>query len=153
MFLVLFFLCFLLRASAPCSFLQCPRAELRSLDHSFRSFPSFFPRTYPRHGEGGCGYGEARGAHCDPGGTGMLKARLGVHLFACWPRRDNFVTQEFYSIWALPTGVAAERTGSTEACPTPTSSRGRRRGSCALAGPELNCGLRHFPRCSSVILR
>ena len=94
-----------------------------------------------------------RGVHRDPGGTGMLKARLGVHLFACWPRRDNFVTQDFYSIWALPTGVAAERTGSTEACPTPTSSRGRRRGSCALAGPELNCGLRHFPRCSSVILR
>ena len=94
-----------------------------------------------------------RGVHRDPGGTGMLKARLGVHLFACWPRRDNFFTQDFYSIWALPTGVAAERTGSTEACPTPTSSRGRRRGSCALAGPELNCGLRHFPRCSSAILR
>ena len=90
-----------------------------------------------------------RGARRDPEGTGMLKARFSVHLFAFWPRRSTFVMQDFYSIWPLPTRVAAERAGSTKACFTPTCSRGRRHGSCALVGRVLHCGLRNYPRCSS----
>ena len=61
-----------------------------------------------------------RGARRDPGGTGMLKARYGVQLFACWSQRGTFMIQGFYSLWPLPTRVAAERAGVA------TRARGQR---------------------------
>ena len=55
-----------------------------------------------------------RGVRRDPGGTGMLKARLGVHLFACWPRRDNLLRRIF-----TPYGLCQQA--------LPRSALGRRR--------------------------
>ena len=108
------------------------RAELRLNDHSFHSFRHSFRALILDMVKETAVVETRRGARCDPGGTGMLKARFGVHVFACWPRRSTFAVQDFRSLWPLPTLVAAERTGSTEMCPTPTSSRGRRHGSCTL---------------------
>jgi hypothetical protein len=76
----------------------------------------------------------------------MLKARYGVQLFACWPQRGTFMMQDFYSLWPLPTRVAAERAGVAKKCATPTRKRGQRQRSCALAGRELHCSFRFYTR-------
>ena len=55
-----------------------------------------------------------QGVRRDPGGTGMLKARLGVYLFACWPRRDNLLRRIF-----TPYGLCQQA--------LPRSALGRRR--------------------------
>ena len=58
-----------------------------------------------------------RSARRDPGGTGMLKARYGVQLFACWPQRGTFMMQDFHTLQPLPTRVAAERAGRRRSAP------------------------------------
>jgi hypothetical protein len=131
--------------------------ELLSHDHSFRSFPSFFPHTYRAHVthmvKDAAVTAEQRGARREPAVKGIHTARYVVQLLVLLAVAENFVVQDFFSLRPLPTRAAAEPVGLTTARPTPLSPRRRVRRSCALAGLKRHCGLRYYPRCSSASLR